>query len=91
MARRMNLFASKITNLFVLLFIMLFVINFCHSLDEETKLSTEKILSTSIESKYENEILQENDCLQFFIFNVGFSVVLAMLWNAGRAMKIGTI
>lgn len=91
MARRMNLYASKITNLFVLIFIMLFVVNFCHTFNEETKLIAENNFSDNLMAKLGDENIQDYECTQFFFLNVSFAVILAMLWNAGRAMKIGTI
>jgi hypothetical protein len=91
MARRVSLFASKFFNVVILIYASLFALNFCSTMMEENKFMEESINSHNSDSNLNEVALQDKNCVQFFYLNISFAVVLAMLWNAKQAIKIGTI
>ncbi len=91
MARQVNFYASKFANVVILIFALLFVVNFYSTFKEESKMLKESNKNLSV-VPIQNEVnLQDRNCSSFMFLNVSFAVVLAMLWNAKQTMKIGTI
>ncbi len=91
MARQVNFYAAKFSNVVILVFTMLFVVNFCTTIQEENKMLEKHLNSEGSVDVIADGNLQDKQCTHFLFLNISFAVVLAMLWNAKQAMKIGTI
>ena len=91
MARQVNFYASKFANVVILIFALLFVVNFYSTFKEENQMLKESSNNLSVVATHNEVSLQDKNCSSLMFLNVSFAVVLAMLWNAKKAIKIGTI
>ncbi len=91
MARKVNTYASKFSSVFIIIFVMIFLVNFCSSLQEENNILDKHLNTKSSLSDINDEEIQDKQCTQHLFLNASFAVVLALLWNAKQAMKLGTI
>jgi hypothetical protein len=92
MARKVNSYVSKFSSVFIIIFVTLFLVNFCSTIQEENKI-IEKLMDTQSSASNINDAeIQDKQCpQQLLLMNASFAVVLALLWNAKQVMKIGTI
>ena len=87
-------YTSKIANLLMIVFPLLFAANVCYIMNKESQLESycvEDNDNTKPIIINENYDLYDNSCIYYISINLTFAVLLAFIWNTKKAIKIGIL
>jgi hypothetical protein len=88
MTKTLGKFVLLLINVFLVVFPLIFAINVYTSFTKEENIV--KIFEEEINLLTVDQI-ENTNCSSTIVFNVGFAVLLAALWNSTKVIKIGTI
>lgn len=85
-------YTSKIANLLIIVFPLLFAANVYYIMNKESQLNSncveENTKSIIINEDYD---LNENNCTYYILLNMSIAVLLSFIWNTKKAIKIGIL
>ena len=90
MTLNVNNYYTKLANLLIIIFPLLFAANVYASFIKEENIFTELENKIHVPMSNANEV-KDTKCTTDILLNASFAVVLAFMWNAKKAIKIGTM
>ncbi len=85
-------YTSKIANLLMIVFPLLFAANVCYIMNKESQLDSNWVEdNTKPNILNENYDLYDDSCIYYIPINLTFTVLLAFIWNTKKAIKIGIL
>ena len=90
MTLNLNKYYTKLANILIIIFPLLFAANVYISFIKEESMFRELETKILVPMNNANEV-KDTKCSTSMFINASFAVVLAFMWNAKKAIKIGTI